>query len=150
MVPETCVPTCTSSTGCTVPLAATPSTTSPRSTFAVRYFTCAAGEPLRRKNHHTAPPATARTTRTTIVFFIGLPSRGNRRDADRAEEAGLRDLEVRLRLDGVRAGLRERLRRVGELDRRRLARLEAALREVERVGGALDGDARQLDPAGRV
>src|SRR5262249_45736596 len=148
IVPEICVPTWTSSTGCTVPLAATPSTISPRSTLAVRYCTPAAeaGEGRRKKYHPAAagPRQTTKTPRPVIGTSseavgknVAAPVRAGahalsrlRRRAERLCEPRLGDLVVRPCLDLVRARSRQRLLCVGELDGGSGAGVETSLREL--------------------
>ena len=79
-VPETCVPTLTSTTGLSVPLAETVCVTSPVFTAASRYLTCAE---LRFCSHAMPPPASTRSTsaarkyrlRIRLRRVMGIPAR---------------------------------------------------------------------------
>src|SRR3954471_19862315 len=63
--PETCEPTCTETTGFTVPVAETTAVIEPRSSFARRY----AGGDLKGSFHQTyAPPAAANTASAPTTY----------------------------------------------------------------------------------
>src|SRR5512141_3025000 len=92
MIPDTWLPTFTVVTADSVPVAVTVATTSPLSSFALRYF--GSDEPLRAStNHAPAPMTTTAATTARILFFI-RPSNGvGRRDS----RSGLREISERHR-----------------------------------------------------
>src|SRR5258706_597373 len=149
IAPLICVPTCTSTTGCTVPLAATPSISSPRSTLPVRY--CTPGtlpEPVRSAKYQYPAPASARTIKSTRTFFILGSLRGH--ESQRPGEQCARRALVGARLHQVAARQRQGLLRVGELDRGALANIEAALGQLEVLFGALDRERGQVEALARI
>ena len=87
MLPDTWLPTCTVVTACSVPVAPTVSTMSPRLSGAV--LTCSSVSP-RREYHAPAPAPTARmmTTRRTARFMTRPFARDSWRRAGASRSAG--------------------------------------------------------------
>src|SRR5437867_4810453 len=120
MIPETWLPTATVVTAETDPVAVTVCVTSPRSTFAVRYF---GSELFLLPSRRTTPPMIPTTTTTHTIFFMALTRTPFvARDLPRGQSlaAGLPGQNARLQKDYKRSSC------VGDRSERESMRTSAA------------------------